>query len=684
MKRVKEAILKRNREICLIGTALFLTLFVLLLFITEIWDHIPTYVTHVGNQDEEQFIYQLDEENIISQDFSCRRNFDFITLSFSDHDQRMDGKTIITVREKKTEEIVYYQEVDNSGIHYGELVKIVLETGGKKNVPYTVMVYELQTGDVKPGVFGYQTDKGQQAATVNGIEIDYSLSIGIHSYTQIYKELTAFLAFVIWAMLMLLVFACCWRNWTEEKLFLCMAIPLGIVYLNFLAVNPVHDGATHLAKVYHYSNEILGKGERDQGGNVYLYKDEAECFETLYSDVYRENGLAQEYWEIRNDFSRKSQPDVMVKSHDYRETSASSIWEYFPGVIGMTLGRIAGGSAHFNILLTKVFFYIFYMLACLLAIKISPCMKTGIAFTALLPMAVYQATGITYDSIVIAVLLLFFALWMKAQLEVLSQKEWAAVLFLSYIIGCCKGGFYSVILLMLLLVPKRMIGSRKKKYMLCGASITLAGVAVLMTSWNAYWPYMKGILGVSSGSMRDAAAAGTEIVEIVPEKESVAYGIMFLVKEPLECAKIILHSLLENADYYLGSLVGYRMAWTDYLVPWFVIVLFIVLLILGTIRSRNRTSGNVRLKERLFCAILLIIEILGFHVLMLIETPKGADVINGVQGRYFIAWVPVFLFMMLGGNEKKESYGTKKVYLYYGIAEMLYFFYFIRIYFGIF
>ena len=68
---------------------------------------------------------------------------------------------------------------------------------------------------------------------------------------------------------------------------------------------------------------------------------------------------------------------------------------------------------------------------------------------------------------------------------------------------------------------------------------------------------------------------------------------------------------------------------------------------------------------------------------MLIETPVGAMVINGVQGRYFLAWVPVVLFIIYNGRREYEAVGIRRLFIYYSIAESIYLYYFLKIFLGI-
>ena len=682
MNIIWKAIKKNSSNFLMLLEILFSALIILLTVRILLWDNIPEYTTHVGNQDEEQFIYEVGENTIIEQEFSCSSSFDFLTLSFSDHDLTAEGKTIVTVEEVDTAKTVFYGEFDNPNINYGEYVKIYPDNGGKADTLYRLTLYEVDTGDVKLGIFGYLSD-GDAPVYVNGEATEYSLSIGMRTETELYRKLVIFASLVLWVMLVLCIIGVR-AGWSEKRLFLCIAVPLGIAFLCFLSGNPVHDGTTHLAKVYHFSNVLLGWDESDTTGHVSLKADEKECFDPGEKEIYRENGQIQTTWAMYKNFWSGTQDNTLYLSHEYRETSASSIWEYFPGVVGMTIGRCIGTGARFNILLTKLFFYGFYIAAVFLAMIISPKLKSCIAFTALLPMAVYQATGITYDSVVIAYMLLLTAYWLKAREQKLIFREWLAVAVLSYFTACCKGGFYVIIIVLFFFVAKESFGNRKRKLLTLLAVCVAALAGFATTSMKAYLPYLRGILGLPTQSSVLPQAAGQEIVEKIPGQETVAYGIMYIVREPLECLKIFLNTLFEKADYYIGSMVGYRMAWTDILTPWFVIILFLIILVIsGIFVVEGEAVQHIRLKEKVVCVILFSAELAAFHLLMLIETPMGSTVINGVQGRYFIAWLPVILLVFSGKGFRMDGGVIKRLYIFWGGAEMLYFVYYMRILFGI-
>ena len=671
-----------KKNVAALGCMSIAAIFIVLIMKILIWDYIPDYTTHVGNRDEEQFIYELGENTIIEQEFSCSSSFDFLTLSFSDHDLTAEGKTIVTVKEVETDKTVFYGEFDNPNINYGEYVKIYPDNGGKADTLYRLTLYEVDTGDVKLGIFGYLSD-GNAPVYVNGEATEYSLSIGMRTETELYRKLVIFASVMLWMMLVLCIEGVR-AGWSENRLFLCIAIPFGIAFLCFFSGNPVHDGTTHLAKVYHYSNVWMGWDKSDTTGHVSLKKDEKECFDPGEEKIYRENGQIQTTWSMYKNLWRGTQDNALYLSHEYRETSASSIWEYFPGVVGMTIGRCIGTGARFNILLTKLFFYAFYIAVVFLTMVISPRLKSCIAFTALLPMAVYQATGITYDSVVIAYMLLITAYWLKAREQRLTFREWLTVAILSYFVACCKGGFYAIVIALFFFVPKEFFKNGKRKLLTVLSICAAALVGFVTTSLKAYLPYLRGMLGFPTQSNVLPQTAGQEIVEKVPGQETVAYGIMYIVREPLECLRILLNTLFEKADYYIGSMVGYRMAWTDILTPWFVNILFLIILVIsGIFAEEGKTSQYIRLKEKIVCVILFSVELAAFHLLMLIETPMGNTVINGVQGRYFIAWLPLILLVFSGKGFKMDGGVVKRLYIFWGFAEMLFFVYYMRILFGV-
>lgn len=672
MLKIRESI-KRREFIIMFLLACGIMLWYCLAARVEIRKAVPTYATHAGHEGEEQFIYYLTDNDVIEQEFTSARDFDMVTLHLSHHDKFIPGKTFISIIEKDTNKLVYYEEKFNSDNTYERLME--LEFDGNAGTSYVLTLTFEGMGNEGLGIFGFPINgEGQE---------DYEVAVGIHSHTNLFKTQVVRILVIIFIMLIINVILVTQTRLTEEYLFLGIVIPMGIAFLSFLSVNVVHDGGTHLAKVYHYSNVLMGRGDSDPDdyGYVFLREDEAQVFNELYEEKHRESPIMEMYFDIVDRFWEKTEERDYVLSHEYRGTNASSIFEYFPGTLGMTLGRILGGSARFNILLAKLFYFLFYVIVVFWAIKISPYFKSVMAFAALLPMSLYQATGITYDSVVMAISLLILALFFKARTEKLTSGEIIVLFAASAILGCCKGGFYLVILLAFFTITKERFGGLKNKCKLCVGSLVAGGIGMFITFAYAYFSSFLSMFVLSENIQTDALESG-EIAQLVPGTENAAYGIGYAFANSIDFVKILMVTLMQKADQYIGTLIGNRMAWTDDLVSWHIIFAFILLLILAGSRT-DKIQININIKERIFLALCLGIEMVGFHLLMLIETPIWSQVIVGVQGRYFLPWVPIVILILYNGKRKYEQQGMRRMFFYYAIAESAYLYSFLKIFLSI-
>ena len=679
--------LKRREFLILMAFSIIFAVLLILLAKVEMSGNIPHYGSHIGHAGEEQFIYHLQEGQVIEQEFSSPRDFDFATINFSDHDTTISGKTFLTVLDQKTGEILEYQEIANPDIHYGQPVQF-LQEGGKEGVTYLVRLQFEGMGENGLGIYGYRSDK--EGAAVDGDLSEYAVGVGTHSYTNIFKILVAAVMGGILFQIVLATILVSQTNLKEEYLFLGIAIPIGMIFLCSQPGNPVHDGETHLAKTYHYSNFLMGRGEGDSGNYVYLEAGEAEAFNGTGTDYRRENNIAYELWENVVDLQKKTSNDELVKSDEFRGTSASSFLEYFPGAIGITAGRILGVSARMNLVIAKAMFFLFYIGAVFLAIRISPYLKMGMAFCALLPMAMYQATGITYDSVVAAIAFLLTALYFKMREETLSGWEMALYYAAAVILGCCKGGFYLVLLLPFLFIPAMRFGGKRRKALLCIGGLAAGGAAMFLVSFDAYWSMLTGIFHVQSGTAAavsetaasTATAVGT-LQEIVPETQTAAYGISYLFHSFPGFLKLFIRTMADRAEFYLGGLIGYRMAWTDETISWIVLLLFCLLIAASAVKTEKEYPQRVSLCDRLLCLGVAGLEIFAFHALMLIETPENAQVITGVQGRYFLALTPLILLMIYNGRRKCSDTGMRRLFYFYACVEGMYMYSFLKIFLAI-
>lgn len=655
-------ILIRCIVICFVG--IFMAAGIKLLFAG-----VPEYATFVENRDEVQFIHDIWSGYEISQQFVSNHDFEFVTLAFSDHDVSIQGKTQFVIRQKDDGKIVSSVEMDNQDIHFLQPVKLYLEEGGKKDQEYVITILSADTNEnAALGLYGYIPDDTEQnTCVVNGEISEYAVGIGTHTTTRSFR-IHFFIVMILLVIMLSTCFYMAEHLAAPEVMFLCIAVPMGLIFLSFLNVNIVHDGDTHLTNAYKYSNILMLKSEQDEYGVVYLTEDEAE----LRMETDNFYVLLEKMRQKESDFMNR------VPYYESRATSADSILEYFPQVIGLTLGRILRLSPMISLMLAKIAGLFFYIVLCFMAIRMTPILKKGFAVAALLPMNLYQASGITYDAVITPVAYLSIAIIFKGRQQKLSRKEIIIFFILSIILGSCKGGIYIPILLLMIFALGNSKIEKRKKMKVCLTSWGLSAGALMLTYCKNFSDFFYTY--ESTGATEQVVQEATETVENV---NASVYSLGYLFTNPYQFTKLFITTMIERIDYYIGSLIGNRMAWTDYTTNWIIIAGFIVVLVLIIAWDESEGAREPNSIERLITGGLLFCELVGIHAIMLVETKIGDAIISGVQGRYFLAFIPIIMFMLTGSSRKQTSKAGNYVLCMLSILQMIYIFDFITIVYNI-
>lgn len=658
---------RRNLKINGAELVLFSAIIVIIMAAIMLWRKAPTYGTFIENKSEEQIIPDMWAGTMVEQEFTCFADWEFITLDFSDHDLHISGKVIFELRQQWDETIVSYGEINSENIRYGVPVKLYADGGGKAGKWYVLKILTPEAPKSRGlGLYGYIPKTGEPTCQINEQASEYAVSIGMHMSTSCYRLHFLFVVMVLVIMLFLCVFFTMYKKGKPETLFLCIAVPMGIIFLSFLNVNIVHDGGTHLTNVYKYSNKLLGRSGQDSLEYVYLsqgeikLRDETDNFYILMRMLGNkgdENTQWQPYFE-------------------QRPTLSDSILEYFPGVFGITLGRILGTSAMGSVLLAKLFCLSFYILVCYLAIRITPFLKEGFAVTALIPMNLYQAAGITYDAVATPVAYFVLAIIFKGRESKIEKREWIFLLFSSIILGSCKGGIYIPILLLLVLIQAGVNGGKKFKIGACLMSWLLAaGTLLLQYKTEIITFFCK--LEIPNYTL--LASAAEDDMSWMTGSQIARFSLQYLLINPFGFINMVIKTIIEKADYYLGSMIGNRMAWTDEETSWAIISIFLILLVLSTAWNTKEQFRKIKPGERVLSGFLLIGELIGLHAIMLVETPVNQKIIFGVQGRYFLPLIPILMFALYSKSRMKTDVETGREFIVLSIAEIMYIFSFIMI-----
>ena len=121
------------------------------------------------------------------------------------------------------------------------------------------------------------------------------------------------------------------------------------------------------------------------------------------------------------------------------------------------------------------------------------------------------------------------------------------------------------------------------------------------------------------------------------------YTLGYFLKEPLELIYMLINTILDKGGFYLESLVGYKLGWVEIETSMLVVFLFWFLLFLSLLEvqgERVQIKATQRIWMIFFCLASAGLVLLG---MLLSWTPMGHVSIEGVQGRYFLPFLPILL-----------------------------------------
>ena len=203
--------------------------------------------------------------------------------------------------------------------------------------------------------------------------------------------------------------------------------------------------------------------------------------------------------------------------------------------------------------------------------------------------------------------------------DLMSKKEFAFLVVLNVFMSMLKI-VYLPICFLIFLIPHERFSSKKSKNI--KLLIILVGVIVINLLWLSY--SSKFLFETNPG------VNSTEQVK-------------FVLTSPFAYSKILFRTITTEFYIYLMNGLGAYLGWLNIAVSQFYIFIYFIMLVFIIIVDQNKK----RLKEyeRWWIAFLTVgVIALIFTSLYVQWTPVQNEVINGIQGRYFL---PIILMVAL-------------------------------------
>ena len=458
---------------------------------------------------------------------------------------------------------------------------------------------------------------------VNGEESDSRLSMNAHTYFNLFLK-RYFFAMFLFAEFMAAGFyyLAFMRRCRIEKVFVFTILCLGVIYNFLLTPYMTPDESYHIDMSYRHSNTLLGI---DSAGENKCYKRLEDTEISFTSEPSLEN-----YKNIYDGLFTLVEDNTLVEA-DATSTTEAPMILYLPAVLGMTLARLLHLGTVPMLLLGRWFSLLGFTILAYFAMKKLPFGKTTLFLLSILPMNLQQCTSFSYDAVITGVSFLFICWCLSLTFgeKAVKPVDMLGLGILGIILVYGKSGAYLPLALLVFLIPAKRFGGKRVRN-LCILGLFLLPVLCFLNQNTDTVSYI---------------ATTTEATATVGSSMTAGYTIHYFLSQPLELIRMLANTLSDKTAFYLESLVGQKMGWVEIEISEMISMLFWLLLILSALKPKEEPM-YVRTGQKCWiafvCAVCAGVILAG---MLLTWTPYGNVSIEGVQGRYFIPFMPALMLL---------------------------------------
>lgn len=446
-----------------------------------------------------------------------------------------------------------------------------------------------------------------------------------------------------------------------ETVYAAAALVFGAMFLYVLPPLSAPDEISHYISAYQMSNRLMGKQVTGEDGKVvireedWFAEDSRRDFapyvtgdgmlatdeegadgavvlgQTLTEETYRlihEKGV----WGYQDPvkvpgapYSRDTESFPALSNHLPVATTPAA---YFVPALGITAARFFNLNNLWLLYLGRLFNMLFLIAMIYLAMRRLPFGKEILFGTALLPMTVHLSASYSYDVLLIGGIAWFTAVCLDLAYRA-GRVRFADVVLLAAIMaaaGPCKI-VYAVFMGLCLLIPVRRFGGWGK---------WLLSAVCVLGSWAVVMILVNG---------QTVASYAAESENYIGWAGEAGYSMGMLIHRPVNTLQLIYHTIAWQAEHFHLSMIGAWLGNLDTVLDTPYVV--VVLLTGGLLCLAFRKPGEQLIitgPRRIWILFLCLACAGGLAASMLLAwTPVSSKVICGVQGRYFLPFLPVLL-----------------------------------------
>lgn len=490
--------------------------------------------------------------------------------------------------------------------------------------------------------------KKNTTLTINGEAVSETINLKTADHQFMYwKKWSVFGAELIYLLLVGTYFLLAVFRKKTENVFLFSGAVLAVIYLLLLPPMSVPDEEVHFKAAYTYANQLMGKDT--EAGRVLMDKEDYQALK-----LFKSTPSLSEYDTLKENIG-KSGRIAGTKEVHYSDTQAPAV-TYLPGIIGIVIGRLLGLNGILVIVLGRLCSILFYLFTMYWFIRLMPCGKAAAFIIAILPMTIQQCCSYSYDSVVIEVVFLYLAVLFGLLYRKEKIQRYHVVLYVIFMIimAMSKGGTYMPLCLLTIMIPADRFKDKKQKWIFTGSMAAIAVVAFLSST-------LSYVLYVASPTAEQAATSYLE---------GEAYGAAGLLEDPMNFICLLTRTLFLSGDGFIETMLGMQLSWLNVFVSRIVIygMLFMMILSIQQVKEKDGSRFEVTTVQKVSYAVCMVLSAGMVFVSMFMSwTPKNSTAIAGVQGRYFLPLLPVFLLLFYNRNLIQRKDMDRK-YMYIAVC----------------
>lgn len=451
-------------------------------------------------------------------------------------------------------------------------------------------------------------------------------------------------------------------NWETEQIFAAAGLSLGLMFLFVLPPLSAPDEVSHYISAYQLSSHIMGKTANAADGRV-LIRARDSFIEDLDGVMAADGSGVKDQGDVQprdraakpHDAASGPRKSVVLGQeltegtyrsiHDralnpgneegtwisYQPPVRTTPLAYVPQALGLTLARITGLGGLGLLYMGRLFNLLFFTAMGCLTIRKMPFGKAVAAGVYLLPMTLHLAASFSYDVMIISLSGYFAAVCLHLAYKARRVRV-RDVVILALVIGVmgpCKM-VYGMIAGFCLLIPVKKFGGWKK--WTAGAVAVLGSFAASMVLVNS-----------RTVAMYTEASQG-----YIPWAGEAGYTFAQLIHNPLLVFRMCYNTLAYQGETLFSGMMGAALGNMDPVLntPFVVILgLTAVLLLLALKKPGEELAMSMGNRAWIWFLSFLCLGALMFSML-LAWTPVSSRVIEGVQGRYLLPLLPMFLLTL--------------------------------------